>query len=743
MVLTDCTNATISGDITFSSNIGFLYSEGSTNLTVSGISFTYPGNNRIYFGSGSDITLSNLTFGESESSDENANGYSWMDSISSGAKGSSRSNKISNSNEGEAYAVFVASSNSVTMTNCKFYSLYTGGAGFNGAETVSISGCTFSGNKLGVQPNLYRTYSGSSYEYAAISLLIWGATTATVSSCEFDGNKVALENWGLYADSTTSSSLSARTNNFAVVQTEQRSGDVIIGNTASCTMSQNTYSGNVVSFEHSNDEDDEWQYIAPKYKNVTEAIVNIVHYEMNRQASTVMFVEGSGSVTMKNETVSDQIGGFVYGESLSSFDMSNSTLSNITTTHECMNGAAMSIGLSSDSTGSVTLTNVNVSDVTPRRADSVFDEYEFSFSGFDAIVPTWSATNRGGRKVWNYGNDGKYKIRQESMETEFGGALVISSGSGVIKSSNFKNVKANGYGGAILIKGQDSISISDTTFDSCVAGVSGGAVAIDHSLSSMSVEMTKCTFTSCTAGRLGGGLYIPVDQVDSSSESEISNDEASKISLTLTNTTFTSCVAGEGGAVYYSQRENSSATCITSSDVNVTYSVTNGAFSQCSATYGGGIYSGVVQFAENISLTNVSASDCSSYMSGGFAFVMMPCDEVSGTFSESKGTYDGNNAAGFGGAIYVRTGSHDESSTSNADTSSTVTFANSKFQNGDANSLELNQSGSAFAIISYVAIDVTFTECTFTNNAHYAIDTNGIVSLNISGSNFTGATSSS
>ena len=615
IVLTECTNATVTGGSTLTSNIGFLYSEGSTNVSISNISFSYPANNKIYFGSGSEVKLSNLRFGSESSSESSKANYV--------VRKESRKGEA-NSNEAEQYAVFVSSVDSVSMENCEFYSQYTGCAGFHGSSEVTVSSCTFSGNKLGVQPNLYRSYDSSSSQYAAMSLLIWGASTATVTSCVFESNEVALENWGMYADYVSSngaeSKLSASANS-VVVQTEQRSGDVIIGNTTTCTMSGNRYEKNVLTFE---DTAEEWQYVVAAYKDIAPTYVNLVHFEMNRQAASVLFVEGTGSVSMVGESVSEHVGGFVCGESLSSFEMKDSTLENITTKHESLDGAAMTIGVTSS--GSVTLTNVSVSDVKPHRSESVIDNYEFIMSGFESLVPTWNAKKMSGSKrVWRYGADeeevsegeGKYKIRQESSESEFGGAIVIKCGKGKISSSSFKNVSANGYGGALLMRGATSVEISNTEFDSCEAGVSGGAIAIEQeSLSDVSVNVSGCNFTSCTSGKLGGAIYMPVGDYNSESMSAQENGGFS-ISMEMSNVQFSSCYAGEGGAVYYSQRENTTRGEGEAEVASVTYTVKNGKFTNCGATYGGGMYTGVSQYESSISLTSVNASSCESYLSGG------------------------------------------------------------------------------------------------------------------------------
>lgn len=204
-------------------------------------------------------------------------------------------------------------------------------------------------------------------------------------------------------------------------------------------------------------------------------------------------------------------------------------------------------------------------------------------------------------------------------------ALTIESDVNIINSNPAKGGTISGTatdGGALLLRNNANVTMTDTTITNSRAAYRGGAVCVDSGSSFTLVRGS--TITGCQAGR-GGAVYV----IDGSF-TQIGNATISDCSA-FENAAFTNC--GYGGAVYVAKGS---------------YTLQSGSVTNNSATQNGIIYIANNSGAEfTMTKGEISGNTCKNgtiYQAGG-------------TMTLAGGSITGNTCTESGGGVYQNGGS--------------------------------------------------------------------------------------
>lgn len=243
---------------------------------------------------------------------------------------------------------------------------------------------------------------------------------------------------------------------------------------------------------------------------------------------------------------------------------------------------------------------------------------------------------------------------EENTADENGGAIFAEAEKLAINKNDFKNNKAEGYGGAIFITQSSELDVKDSVFTENHAAESGGAIASGTSSKSMTITSTR--FINNAADGDGGaignfkGLAVKDSYFEDNKAQQSGTHEGTPIgggaialgaesTTTIANTTFKNNTSGtNGGAIATRQaiHANNSAAKL---DIAATF-IGN------KAQQGGAIYN-------------------SFYTDNGLG---------KGAGVTVTGTFSGNEATGKGGAIY-NDGTLDKNSTKPSGGVMTITDA--------------------------------------------------------------------
>ena len=206
-----------------------------------------------------------------------------------------------------------------------------------------------------------------------------------------------------------------------------------------------------------------------------------------------------------------------------------------------------------------------------------------------------------------------------------GNALLISEGT-------FTNNQALGFGGAILLRGANTVSISDTSFTTnnvnsfTASGVTqsyGGAIAFDRQ-ADISIETS--VFDANTAQLSGGAIYVGNLKSDGT--------------LTVGSSNLINNTAIENGAAIYLDATENYTTSITQTSINTNDAIGNG----------GGIY--VHEKLLTLSIENATISTNSANQGAGIYFDNAVVDGSSINYSTIV-----NNTSTSGGGVIQATAS--------------------------------------------------------------------------------------
>lgn len=298
---------------------------------------------------------------------------------------------------------------------------------------------------------------------------------------------------------------------------------------------------------------------------------------------------------------------------------------------------------------------------------------------------------------------------EENTADENGGAIFAEAEKLAINKNDFKNNKAEGYGGAIFITQSSELDVKDSVFTENHAAESGGAIASGTSSKSMTITSTR--FINNAADGDGGaignfkGLAVKDSYFEDNKAQQSGTHEGTPIgggaialgaesTTTIANTTFKNNTSGtNGGAIATRQAihaDNSAAKL----DIAATF-IGN------KAQQGGAIYN-------------------SFYTDNGLG---------KGAGVTVTGTFSGNEATGKGGAIY-NDGTLDKAGKKGGIMTITdATFDGNKADFGGAifntgkmtvnsGSFEGNTAKSAAgAIYNYAGATLTVDGVTFANNS--------------------------
>ncbi len=150
-----------------------------------------------------------------------------------------------------------------------------------------------------------------------------------------------------------------------------------------------------------------------------------------------------------------------------------------------------------------------------------------------------------------------------SMSADQNGACIYATGASVqVVNTEFSNCKVGMYGGAIYMKGEGNLSVSDSKFFNCSAENGGGAISSENS----HLSITNTEFNECKApgsGDGGGAVRMQsgtMTLTDSYIYDCYANNKGGGIcvyaaTITVENTRFHSNLVGtdwggEGGGIY-------------------------------------------------------------------------------------------------------------------------------------------------------------------------------------------------
>ena len=204
-------------------------------------------------------------------------------------------------------------------------------------------------------------------------------------------------------------------------------------------------------------------------------------------------------------------------------------------------------------------------------------------------------------------------------------ALTIESNVAIVNSNSAKGGTISGTatdGGALLLRNNANVTMTDTTIANSRAAYRGGAVCVDSG-SSFTLGQGS-TITGCQAGR-GGAVYVIDGSFTQTDDAVITNCSV------FENAAFTNC--GYGGAVYVAKG---------------TYTLQSGSVTNNSATQNGIIYIANNSGAEfTMTKGEISGNTCKNgtiYQAGG-------------TMTLAGGSITGNTCTESGGGVYQNGGS--------------------------------------------------------------------------------------
>ena len=199
-------------------------------------------------------------------------------------------------------------------------------------------------------------------------------------------------------------------------------------------------------------------------------------------------------------------------------------------------------------------------------------------------------------------------------------ALTVESDVAIIGGGTISGTATDG--GALLLRNNANVTMTDTTITNSRAAYRGGAVCVDSG-SSFTLGRDS-TITGCQAGR-GGAVYVIDGSFTQTGNATISDCSA------FENTAFTNC--GYGGAVYVAKG---------------TYTLQSGSVTNNSATQNGIIYIANNNGAEfTMTKGEISGNTCKNgtiYQAGG-------------TMTLAGGSITGNTCTESGGGVYQNGGS--------------------------------------------------------------------------------------
>ena len=227
-------------------------------------------------------------------------------------------------------------------------------------------------------------------------------------------------------------------------------------------------------------------------------------------------------------------------------------------------------------------------------------------------------------------------------------ALTIESNVNIINSNPAKGGTISGTatdGGALLLRNNANVTMTDTTITNSRAAYRGGAVCVDSG-SSFTLGQGS-TITGCQAGR-GGAVYVIDGSFAQTDDAVITNCSV------FENAAFSAC--GYGGAVYVAKGS---------------YTLQSGSVTNNSATQNGIIYIANNSGAEfTMTQGEISGNTCKNgtiYQAGG-------------TMTLAGGSITGNTCTESGGGVYQNGGSSLLLGTTNA--SQDVVISGNKAVNG-------------------------------------------------------------
>ncbi|MBQ9026301.1 MAG: hypothetical protein IJ104_08025, partial [Methanobrevibacter sp.] len=254
--------------------------------------------------------------------------------------------------------------------------------------------------------------------------------------------------------------------------------------------------------------------------------------------------------------------------------------------------------------------------------------------GFKLINNTFINNTAKGAKVTN--------------DNDLGGGAILIKGVNTISivNANFTNNTAN-FGGAIVIHsltGASICTITNATFDGNKAILGGQICGKGGGIYSLKpFTANNLTFMNGEAANAGGGMFISNVEMTYTDLTFINNTAEinggglywDRNAVTINSMTFINNSAATGGAIYIPKGGSSTSLLTT---------VSNSNFTDNSADYGGAIYAngGHMVFSYN-NFTNNSA-----VFDGGAIYTPVSNNGVDIAYSN----FIGNTAAGDGGAIY-------------------------------------------------------------------------------------------
>lgn len=307
---------------------------------------------------------------------------------------------------------------------------------------------------------------------------------------------------------------------------------------------------------------------------------------------------------------------------------------------------------------------------------------------------------------------------RDCYATESGGGVsLLSDASGTFTGCTFRDCETSINGGGIYAEGSGALSVTNSSFTSCVApSGSGGGI---YFAGTGTFAVTGTSFTSCTVSERGGGL-------------------ASASGTVTMSATFTNCgsdnyggaLSSTGGTMTISGASFSGNTSVSGGAISLTggsINLANTSFTNNTSTNGGAIYSSSsLTVGANVTFNTLTDASPNIAENGGALYIAGGTTTISGAqagFTENRADY--------GGAIYISSGTVNVSG-------SGVTFAENVVSNdggaiyagagsrvnltGDslsftANTVTEGSGGAIYASGDRVAITITSSASEFSGNA--------------------------
>ena len=204
----------------------------------------------------------------------------------------------------------------------------------------------------------------------------------------------------------------------------------------------------------------------------------------------------------------------------------------------------------------------------------------------------------------------------------FTSLIVVENGTASLSNTDIRNGITDDNGSAVRVE-KGSLSLSNCTIKTCKSVDSGNGGAI-YFADGTSGSLSNTTIESCIAAGSGGAIYV--------------GNTGSGKAVTLNTVTIKNCKAAKGGAIYVANGGIVKLNTVTIQD--------------CTATNGGAIYleSNATLHLQNVTIKNNTAS------AGAGVYLVnsakLECKNSSGA-AVNGGTFDNNDATGYGGSIYA------------------------------------------------------------------------------------------